>query len=80
MPDGDHGVMTGWGFLAVRLPLPEDQLWAADRTAILQALGVLDPQGQPTERLEAIKGAPHNKGNDFAPSARCRVNAGCTSC
>ena len=48
MPDGDHGVMTAWGFLAVRLPLPEDKQWAADRVTILKALNVLDPEGQPT--------------------------------
>ncbi len=57
MPDGEHGVKTAWGFLAVRLPLPEDKTWAADRTVILQALGVLDPAGQPTARLELVKGA-----------------------
>jgi hypothetical protein len=55
--NGDHGVMTGWGFLAVRLPLPEDKQWAADRAVILQALGVLDPAGQPTGRLEVVKAA-----------------------
>jgi len=31
------------GFLAVRLPMPEDKQWAADGATILQALGVLDP-------------------------------------
>jgi hydroxylamine dehydrogenase len=57
MPDGDHGVMTGWGFLAVRLPLPEDPQWAADQATILQGLGVLDPDGQPTGRLDVVKAA-----------------------
>jgi len=57
MQDGDHGVMTGWGFLAVRLPMPDDPQWAADRATILQALGVLDPEGKPTARLEAVKAA-----------------------
>jgi hydroxylamine dehydrogenase len=57
MPDGDHGVMTGWGFLAVRLPLPEDPQWAADQVTILQGLGVLDPDGQPTARLDVVKAA-----------------------
>ncbi|MBD3161903.1 MAG: cytochrome C [Candidatus Latescibacteria bacterium] len=55
MPDGDHEVRTAWGFLAVRLPMPEDPQWAADRAAILQGLGVLDPDGQPTARLDAVK-------------------------
>jgi hypothetical protein len=55
--DGDHGVQTAWGFLAVRLPMPEDKQWAADRATILQALGVLDPDGKPTARLEVVKAA-----------------------
>jgi hypothetical protein len=57
MPDGDHEVRTSWGFLAVRLPLPEDSKWAADQTVILQALGVLDPEGNPTARLDVVKAA-----------------------
>lgn len=57
MPDGDHGVKTGWGFLAVRLPMPEDKQWAADRTTVLQGLGVLDPDGKPTARLDVVKAA-----------------------
>lgn len=55
MPNGDHANMTAWGFLAVRLPMPEDKEWAADRATILQALGVLDPEGTPTPRLEVVK-------------------------
>jgi hypothetical protein len=54
---GDHEVQTAWGFLAVRLPMPEDKQWAADRATILQALGVLDPEGKPTARLEVVKAA-----------------------
>jgi hydroxylamine dehydrogenase len=57
MQGGNHEVNTAWGFLAVRLPLPEDKPWAADRTTILQALGVLDPAGKPTGRLEVVKAA-----------------------
>ncbi len=55
--EGDHEVQTAWGFLAVRLPMPEDKQWAADRKVILQALGVLDPEGKPTARLEVVKAA-----------------------
>ena len=55
MQAGDHEVRTAWGFLAVRLPMPEDEQWAADRAVILKALGVLDPDGKPTARLEAVK-------------------------
>jgi hydroxylamine dehydrogenase len=57
MQKGDHNVGTAWGFLAVRLPLPEDKQWAADRVTILKALGVLDPDGKPTGRLEVVKAA-----------------------
>ena len=57
MQDGDHAVMTGWGFLAVRLPMPQDKAWTDDRATILQGLGVLDPQGNPTGRLEVVKAA-----------------------
>jgi hypothetical protein len=57
MQKGHHGVNTAWGFLAVRLPMPEDKQWAADRAIILQALGVLDPEGKPTARLEVVKAA-----------------------
>ncbi len=57
MQDGNHAVRTAWGFLAVRLPMPDDEVWAADRATILKALGVLDPQGQPTGRLDVVKAA-----------------------
>ncbi len=57
MQGGNHEVRTAWGFLAVRLPMPDDKQWAADRVTILQGLGVLDPDGKPTARLEAVKAA-----------------------
>ena len=62
MPDGDHEVRTAWGFLAVRTdglaPYPgEDPEWWADRVTILQALGVLAPDGTPTARLEVVQQA-----------------------
>jgi cytochrome c553 len=62
MPDGNHDVHTAWGFLAVRTdglaPYPgESDEWWADRVTILQALGVLDPEGQPTARLDVVQGA-----------------------
>jgi len=57
MQKGNHEVRTGWGFVAVRLPMPEDNQWAADRVSILQALGVLDPEGKPTARLDVVKAA-----------------------
>jgi hypothetical protein len=54
MAEGDHRVFSAWGFLAVRLP-EEDEEWMGYRVSILKALGVLDPAGQPTERLEVVK-------------------------
>jgi hypothetical protein len=57
MQDGNHEVRTAWGFLAVRLPLPDDKEWAADRATILQALGVLDPDGKPTALVDTVKAA-----------------------
>jgi len=57
MQGGNHEVRTAWGFLAVRLPMPEDKQWTADRAALLQALGVLDPDGKPTGRLDVVKAA-----------------------
>jgi len=56
MPGGTHENHTAWGFLGVRLPLPEDPQWAKDRVTILKALGVLDPNtGKPTPVFDAVK-------------------------
>ncbi len=57
MQEGNHEVRTAWGFLAVRLSMPENKEWAADRATILQGLGILDPDGKPTSRLEVVKAA-----------------------
>ncbi len=54
MSEGNHKVMTSWGFLALRLP-EADEEWLKDRITILQALGVLDEEGKPTPRLEVVK-------------------------
>lgn len=59
MSGGNHEVRTAWGFLAVRTnglaPYPgEDEQWWKDRVTILQALGVLDPKGNPTARLDVV--------------------------
>ena len=56
MPDGNHENHTAWGFLGVRLPLPEDKQAAADRVTILKALGVLNPEtGETTAVFDAAK-------------------------
>jgi uncharacterized CHY-type Zn-finger protein len=57
MQEGNHAVKAAWGFLGVRLPMPDDKQWAADRETIMQALGVLNPAGRPTPRLEVVKTA-----------------------
>jgi cytochrome c553 len=56
LPNGTHQNETAWGFLGVRLPLPDDKQAADDRVTILKALGVLDPAtGKPTPILDAVK-------------------------
>jgi predicted CXXCH cytochrome family protein len=57
MQEGNHEVRTAWGFLAVKLPMPEDEQWTKDRITILQALGVLDLEGNPTALLDVVKAA-----------------------
>ena len=54
MPEGNHRVYSAWGFLGLRLP-EEDAAWESDRQTILKGLGVLDPAGNPTERLDLVK-------------------------
>ena len=56
MANGDHHVMTAWGFLALRLP-ESDPEWMGYRATILQGLGVLDKDGKPTARLDVVKAA-----------------------
>jgi hypothetical protein len=56
MNQGNHGVITSWCFLALRVP-EDDKEWWADRVDILKALGVLDAKGDGTERLDAVKAA-----------------------
>lgn len=81
MQEGNHAVRTAWGFLAVRLPLPEDKQWAADQVTILQALGVLDPEGNPTGRLDVVKAADVARltAEDFQQE-RDKMLKTCTQC
>jgi hypothetical protein len=53
MKDGNHAVKTAWGFLALRYP-EEDAEWLANRIAILQGLGVVDRNGEFTDRLKIV--------------------------
>jgi len=81
MQNGDHGVITSWGFLAVRLPLPEDPQWKADRITILQALNVLDDQGNPTARLDVVKAGKVARLTDEEWQApRDKMVKVCTNC
>jgi hydroxylamine dehydrogenase len=81
MQDGNHEVRTGWGFLAVRLPLPDDPQWKSDQVTILQALGVLDPEGKPTARLDVVKAADVARLNQAAWQAqRDKMLKTCNQC
>jgi hypothetical protein len=57
MQEGNHEVRTAWGFLGVKLPLPEDKQWAEDQALILQALHVLGPERNTSSRLLVFQGA-----------------------
>ncbi|MGB5573037.1 MAG: multiheme c-type cytochrome [Thermoanaerobaculia bacterium] len=81
MRNGDHEVRTPWGFLAVRLPLPEDEQWKADQITILQALGVLDPEGNPTARLDIVKAAQVARlTQEEFDAERAKILAACSDC
>jgi len=81
MQKGDHDVGTAWGFLAVRLPMPEDKQWAQDRATILKALGVLDPDGKPTARLDVVKAADLARlTQDDWQQERDKMTHTCTQC
>lgn len=80
MPDGNHRVFSAWGFLAVRLP-EEDSEWMGYRATILKALGVLDPEGNPTKRLDVVKaGNVARLTKEEFQSERERYTTICTSC
>jgi len=81
MQEGNHEVRTAWGFLGVRLPMPENVTWAEDRKTILQALGVLDPAGNTTARLDVIKGAQVARlTQEDWQKERDKTIAGCNQC
>lgn len=82
LPDGTHANKTAWGFLGVRLPLPEDKQWASDQVTILKALGVLNPEtGEPTARLDAVKAVDMARltAEDFNKE-RNKMISRCTHC
>ena len=80
MGDGSHDVKTSWGFLALRLP-ENDPEWLANRVTILQAIGVLDDKGQPTERLEVVKaGKVARLTKEEFDQERTKMVKACTQC
>ena len=86
MPDGNHEVRTAWGFLAVRTngleryPGESDQWWA-DRVTILMALGVLDPEGNPTARLDLVRNAQVARlSADEFDKERAKMVTACANC
>jgi hypothetical protein len=81
LQEGNHTNRTAWGYLAIRLPLPEDGELAKDRTTILQALGALDPLGKPTPRMEAIETADMIRlSNDDWSAEREKMLKTCNDC
>jgi nitrate/TMAO reductase-like tetraheme cytochrome c subunit len=80
MPEGDHGVRTAWGFLALRLP-EDDKEWMGYRAKILQGLGVLDADGKPTGRLALVKaGDVARLSKQSWQKERDRLMVQCQSC
>jgi len=80
MEDGNHKVMTAWGFLALRLP-ESDEEWMGYRATILQGLGVLDKDGKPTARLEVVKAANIARLDKKSwDDERARMQAICEKC
>lgn len=80
MPEGDHRVFSAWGFLAVRLP-EDDAEWMGYRATILKGLGVLDPSGKPTARLEVVKaGKVARLSKEEFAAERKRYVAVCNQC
>jgi hypothetical protein len=81
MPGGDHAVRTPWGSLGLRLPLPEDRAWAADRAVLFRALGVLDAAGGAGPRMRAVEEAGIAHLDRIAyQSERHRLTTVCRNC
>lgn len=55
LQEGTHENRTAWGYMGIRMPLPEDPDWARDRTTILHGLGILDASGNTTPRAETME-------------------------
>ncbi len=53
MSEGDHEVITSWGFLGLRVEEPDEE-WAATRATILKGVGALNADGTPGPLFEAV--------------------------
>ncbi|MFZ1730881.1 MAG: multiheme c-type cytochrome [Bacteroidota bacterium] len=81
MSKGNHEVRTAWGFYGIRLPLPENEQWASDRTTILRALGVIDQEGKGTPRLDVLRTADVMRlTQDAWQIERDRMVRACSNC
>ena len=80
MPNGNHRVMTAWGFLGLRVP-EDDKEWWNYRVTILKGLHVLTPDGKFTERLEVVKaGKVARLTKEEWQAERDRMIKVCTQC
>ena len=81
LQNGDHANRTPWGNLGLRLPLPEDPAWAADKQVILRALGLVDAGGGDGPRAGAIMAAGllHLDRVDFQ-AERHKLTQACRQC
>lgn len=81
MQEGDHEVRAAWGFFAVRPPFPEDRQWSSARMSILQALGMVDSRGNPTERHALLKELDMARSTEESwREAREKTIGGCARC
>jgi hypothetical protein len=81
MQEGNHEVRTAWGFLGVRLPMPEDKQWAEDRSVILRALNILGPESNVTSRLLVVQGAQIARlTQEDWQNERDKMAAACSQC
>jgi hypothetical protein len=83
MQEGNHEVRTAWGFLAVRLPMPEDKEWAADRgppeERVLRCHLPHQPPVRRNRRTPVLPVRRRRPGRD-RPCRRCRARRGHHGC
>lgn len=81
MPKGSHAVKTAWGLFGLRLPLPDDPEWAADRVTIFQGMGLFGMDGKPTPMAEGFKALDMMRfTNEDFQKERDKMTAICAEC